>query len=102
MFGLESRLIDLQSQRMFSDQFVMGEASLGMLADHVNVLEAALDRVAFEDRRNAASIVNGIDDVHRQSNRMSRSQAEDGAPVDTASLQMSRTDSIKKARADRS
>ena len=66
---------------MFSDQLVVGEAGLGMLADHVNVLEVALDRVAFEDRRNAASIVHGIDDVHRQSNRMSRSQAEDGAPV---------------------
>src|SRR5258705_13758468 len=49
MFGLESRLIDLQSQRMFSDQFVVGEAGLGMLADHVNVLEVTLDRVAFED-----------------------------------------------------
>jgi len=47
---LESARIDLQAQHMFSDQFVVGEAGLGVLADHVNVLEVALDRVAFEDR----------------------------------------------------
>ena len=59
----------------------MGEASLGMLADHVNVLEVTLDRVAFKDRRNAASIINRIDDLYCQSNRVSRSQAQDRAPI---------------------
>jgi hypothetical protein len=63
--GSEALWIDRQSEHMFSDQFVVGEAGLGMLTDHMNVLKAALDRVPFEDRCNAASVVYGIDDLHR-------------------------------------
>ena len=61
---------------MLADEFVMGETGLSVLADHVNVLEVTLYRIAFEDRCNAASIINGIDDAHCESNRMSRGETE--------------------------
>lgn len=37
--GLKPPRIDLQSQEMFADQFIIGQAGLGVLAEHVNVLK---------------------------------------------------------------
>src|SRR6266508_6982531 len=59
----------------------MGEAPLQMLTDHVNVLEVSLYEVAFVDRRHATGIVDCIDDVDGESNRMCRSQAQSGTPI---------------------
>jgi hypothetical protein len=39
------------------------EAALQVLADHVNVLEVALQEVAVVDRRHAGGVVDGIDDL---------------------------------------
>ena len=78
---LKSGLIDLQAQQMFSDQFVMGEAALRVLTDDVDILEVALDEVSFKHRRNTGSVVSGINDLDRESDRMSRCQTELGAPV---------------------
>jgi len=67
---LELGGIDLYSQREFSYQLVVGEATLEMLADHVNILEVALQKVALVNRRHAGSLINGLDYLDSEANRM--------------------------------
>jgi len=73
---LEPRVVDLQPQPVLPDQLVVGEAPLQVLTDHVNVLEVALHQVALVDRRCASGIIDGVDDLDRQSNRVRLLQTE--------------------------
>ena len=47
-----------------------------MLTDHVNVLEVALHQIPLVDRRHASRIINGVDDLNRQSNAVRGGQAQ--------------------------
>ena len=40
--GLESSLVDRQSQPVAADELVVGVPRLGVLTDHVHILEGAL------------------------------------------------------------
>ena len=78
---LGPRQIDLQPQPVLPDQLIVGEARLQMLADHVNVLEVALHQIPLVDRRHASGIINGVDDLNRQSNAVRGGEAQDRAPL---------------------
>src|SRR2546430_7698545 len=55
--GLESRLVDRKPEPVSPDQLVVGEATLQVLADHVNVLEVALEQMLLVDRRRTGGVV---------------------------------------------
>src|SRR2546422_7615158 len=81
LYSLESRLVDGEPQPVSPDQLVVGEAPLQVLADHVNVLEMALEQVTLVDRRGTGGVVGGVDDLDRQPNRVRRGEAQGRALV---------------------
>jgi hypothetical protein len=78
---LGPRQIDLLPQPVLPDQLIVGEAPLQMLADHVNVLEVALHQIPFVDRGHASGIINGVDDLNRETNRVRGRETQDRAPL---------------------
>src|SRR2546426_7424025 len=81
LYSLESRLVDGESQPVSPDQLVVGATPLQVLADHVNVLEMALEQVTLVDRRGTGGVVGGVDDLDRQPNRVRRGEAQGRALV---------------------
>ncbi len=59
----------------------MGKPALQLLGDGMDVAEAALQRMAFEDRSGARRIVGEIDRLARLMNRVGRGHADDDAVV---------------------
>jgi hypothetical protein len=78
--ALEARLVHRQAEPVPADQLVVGEPSLQMLADHVDVLELPLEGVAVVDRGDARRIVDRIHHRHREADSMRRGQPE-GRPL---------------------
>src|SRR5690349_13469517 len=66
---------------MLPYQLVVRETSLQMLADHVNVLEVSLNEVVLVDRRHATGVINGINDIDGESNRVCGGETQDRAPL---------------------
>jgi hypothetical protein len=62
----------------------MGETPLQVLADNVNVLEVALHQVPLIDRRHASGLINGVDNLDRQMNRVCGAQPQGRALVQSA------------------
>ena len=78
---LGPRQIDLLPEPVLPDQLIVGEAPLQMLADHVNVLEVALHQIPLVDRRHASGIINSVDDLNREANRVRGGEPQDRAPL---------------------
>src|SRR2546429_9851301 len=79
--GLRPRLVDGRPEPWSPGQLVLGEATLQVLADHVNVLEVALEQMLLVDRRRTGGVVDGVDDLDRQPDRVRRGQAQGRALV---------------------
>ena len=66
--------LDLQAQPVPADEFVMGMARLEVLTHHMHVLEGALEEMPFVDCGRTGSVVNDIDDLDREPNRVRGSE----------------------------
>src|SRR5262245_16754376 len=66
--------VDRQAHHELADQLVVGEAALQVLADHVDVLEVALQEMILVDGRRAREVVDSVDDADGQANRVGRGQ----------------------------
>src|ERR1700730_892633 len=66
LLRLEPTLVDLEAEPVPPDQLVVGQPGLQVLADHVHVLEVALDRVAVVHRGRAGQIVDHVHHPDRE------------------------------------
>ena len=62
--GLESPLLDRQSQPVSANEFVVGAARLRVLTDDVNVLEGALEEMPIVDRGRTGGVVDSVDHLY--------------------------------------
>src|SRR5262245_11758947 len=52
-----------------------------MLTDYMNILEMALHWISLVDRRHAGGLINAVDDLDRQMNRVRGGEAQGRAPL---------------------
>src|SRR5947208_16981634 len=78
---LEPHLVDGEAQPVASHQLVVGEPTLQVLSDHVDVLEVALEQILVVDRGHAGRVVDGVDHLGREPDAVRRGETERRAVV---------------------
>src|SRR5262245_35368204 len=81
-FESKPRLIDREAQPVPAYELVVGETTLQVLADHVNVLEVPLDPIGLVNRRSPRGVVDRIHDLHREADRVCGGNPQRGAQIE--------------------
>src|SRR3989442_10958065 len=82
-YRLEPSLLDRQAQPVTANELVVGVPRLGVLTDHVHILEGALQEMALVNGGRTGSVVDGVNHLDRQPNCVRRGNAQRGTLVHT-------------------